>query len=72
MHDQHAAHDLTVIFDLDPLNDRRVDPEQDAKYPGVAHAVLRSPVPDLRQARNLDGNGVLLSDPSHRHPQIRQ
>jgi Helix-turn-helix domain of transposase family ISL3 len=45
---------------------------QSAPYPGVAHAVLRSPVPDSRQARNLSGNGVLLSHQTSRHPQMGQ
>jgi hypothetical protein len=68
MRDQHSA----VVFDINALDDDLVDAQQGTKYPGVAHAVLRSLVPDLRQARNLGRNGVLLSELSHRHPRMRQ
>jgi hypothetical protein len=61
-----------VAFDIDALEDDLIDAQQGAKYPGVAHAVLRSPVTDLRQARNLGRNGVLLSELSPRHPRMRQ
>jgi hypothetical protein len=68
MRDQHS----TVVFDIDPLEDDLVDAQQGAKYPGVAHAVLRSLVTDLRQARNLGGDGVLPLSGVARHPRIRQ
>jgi hypothetical protein len=37
---------LVVLLEVHVLDDRLVDPQQGAPYPGVAHAVLRSPVPD--------------------------
>jgi hypothetical protein len=38
---------LTVVLELDSLNnDRLLDAQQGTPYPGIAHAVLRSPVPD--------------------------
>jgi hypothetical protein len=54
---------LVGLIELDTLDDRLLDAQQGAKYPGVAHAVLRSLVPDLRQARNLGGNGVFSTKP---------
>jgi hypothetical protein len=39
--------DLLVLVELDPFDDRLLDPLQGAPYRGVLHAVLRSSVPDL-------------------------
>jgi hypothetical protein len=47
MHDQLAtAVPVVVPFDFDALDHGLLDAHQGAPYPGVAHAVLRSPVPD--------------------------
>jgi integrase len=43
LHDQLTA---AVPFELDTLNNCLLDAQQGAPYPGVAHAVPRSPVPD--------------------------
>jgi len=51
-------HRPAVLVELDLLNDRLIDAQKSTPYPGVAHAVLRSPVADPRQASNLSGNGV--------------
>jgi len=60
----HPGNEQLVDFiKFDALDDRLLDAQQGAKYPGVAHAVLRSLVPDLRQARNLGGNGVFATQP---------
>jgi hypothetical protein len=56
-------HRPAVLVELDPLNDRFIDAQKSAPYPGVAHAVLRSPVADPRQASNLSGNGVFPIEP---------
>jgi hypothetical protein len=68
VHDQRSA----VVLNFGPLDDDLVDAQQGAKYPGIAHAVLRLLVPDLRQARNLGRNGVLPTSGVSRHPQIHQ
>ena len=61
MHDQN----VTTVLDVHPLDNGLVDAQQGAK-----HLALRTPFPvhrflTFRQARNLSGNGVLLSDLSH-------
>jgi hypothetical protein len=38
---------LPALIELDTLDDRHLDAQQGAKYPGVAHAVLRSLDSDL-------------------------
>src|SRR6266516_4824751 len=58
-----ANHRPTALIELDLLNDRLVDAHKSAPYPGVTHAVLRSPVADPRQASNLSGNGVFATQP---------
>jgi hypothetical protein len=58
-----ANHHSAVPVELDPLNDRLIDAQNRAPYPGVAHAVLRSPVADPRQASNLSENGVFAIEP---------
>ncbi len=63
---------LIVVVELDPFDDRLVDAQQGAPYPGVAHAVLRSSVADPRQARNLSGDGVFAIQPRCRGPRERQ
>jgi hypothetical protein len=68
MRDEHSA----IVFDNDALDDDPLDAQQGAKYPGIAHAVLRSLVTDLRQARNPGENGVLPSELNDRHPRIGQ
>jgi hypothetical protein len=47
--------DLTVgvLIEAHVLDDRPIEPHLPMKYPGQTHAVFRSSVPDLRQARNL-------------------
>jgi hypothetical protein len=57
-HQAHMAnHRPAVLVELDLLNDRLIDAQNSTPYPGVAHAVLRSPVADPRQASNLSGKG---------------
>jgi hypothetical protein len=53
-----ANHRPAILIELDLLNDRLIDAQKSTPYPGVAHAVLRSPIADPRQASNLSGNGV--------------
>ena len=45
---------LCLVIELNVLDHRVLDAQQGAPYAGVLHAVLRSAVSDLRQARNLD------------------
>jgi hypothetical protein len=47
--------DLTVgvLIEAHVLDDRPIEPHLPMKYPGQTHALFRSSVPDLRQARNL-------------------
>src|SRR5262245_49885879 len=52
----HMGHEnLCRVVELDVLDHRVLDPQHGAPYAGVLHAVLRSVVVDLRQAKNLDG-----------------
>jgi hypothetical protein len=49
MRDEPAIDILAVVallLELDMFDDGLLNAQQGAKYPGVAHAVLRSPVPD--------------------------
>ena len=47
LHDEPAAAATAAVpFELDTLNNCLLDAQQGAPYPGVAHAVPRSPVPD--------------------------
>jgi hypothetical protein len=46
---------LCLDIELDVLDHQVLETQQGAPYAGVLHAVLRSAVSDLRQARNLDG-----------------
>jgi hypothetical protein len=41
-----AAVSIVDLFELDTFDNRLLDAQQGAPYPGVAHAVPRSPVPD--------------------------
>jgi hypothetical protein len=51
----HVGHEnLCLVVELDVLDHCVLDAQQGAPYAGVLHAVLRSAVSDLRQARNLD------------------
>jgi len=38
--------DFSAVLELDTINNCLLDAQQGAPYPGVAHAVPRSPVPD--------------------------
>ena len=50
---------LLVLIEDDLFDDRLLDPEQGSPHSGVAHAVLRSSVPDSRQAPEpRQDNGV--------------
>ena len=52
----HMGHqNLRLDIELDVLDHHVLEAQQGAPYAGVLHAVLRSAVSDLRQARNLDG-----------------
>ena len=65
-------HDRFSPVVVQSLDEDLVDTPTGAKYPGVAHTVLRAVRSDLRQARNIGGNPVLRSDLSHRHPPTRR
>jgi hypothetical protein len=67
-----ANHRPAILIELDLLNDRLIDAQKSTPYPGVAHAVLRSPVADPRQARNLSGNGVFAIETRSTNPRKRQ
>jgi hypothetical protein len=49
----HGDHDLLVVVELDPLDDRTVRGQQPTPYPDTGHVVLRLFVSVPRQLRNL-------------------